>query len=399
MRVIQRFTVLGVLIVGGVVGSAQQGHASLSVHLGDVYCHAEAAGPRYFHSEITAALREMPQDDDWWPTSEEVRRRLERRALEYLAAEFAGYVAENHEVEHLLSPRCEMTEAGSGTMEVERASYARGGELLSYEVSQRTAVDWSPDFRGVFRRLAVAQSERIALVIGNGAYSSATAMRPLPSAVNDARDVGAALERLGFDTTVLLDADRNALNGALLAFSRQAAGADIALVFYSGGGVETEGVNYVIPVDARLETPAEVSFETVALDTVVAAATGARVPIVIVDACRDNPFAARVGLEQIAGAVVAGPVDAGDFETGVLVAYATTAGGLAFERGWNGVYTAALLEHLEESGLEVETMFRRVGATVAANTDGRQRPVVYSTLIESDPIRLADPEPGPAAVP
>ena len=384
---LQRLVVVAVFVAVGLAASARHAQASLWQQVGDAYCHTEAPGPRYFHSGVREASRRLSHNADWWPSDDQVRRRLERQALASLAAEFARHVAEHHEVEYLLSPRCVLTEPGSGTAEVEAAAYARDGMLVPYEASHRTAVDWSPDYRSAFRRAAAA-SRRVALVIGNDMYTEEQlGMRPLPASVNDAEDVGAALERMGFDTTVLLDAGADAIDAALRVFAQQATNAEIALVFFSGLGLEAQGVNYLVGVGARLETAADLPLAAVTLDSVVAAAAGARVPVVILDACRDNPLAeytnARLGPLEVS------PVDAGEFDAGVLVAFATTAGGLSRTTRRNGMYTAALLDHLEIPDLELEVMFRRVGAAVAMSTNGRQRPAVYSTLTTTEPILLA----------
>ena len=135
---------------------------------------------------------------------------------------------------------------------------------------------------------AASAAGRVALVVGNRAYAH---IGVLPNPGNDAADVGAALRRLGFEVTVARDADRAALNDALRAFTRRSAGADVALVFYAGHGMEMDGVNYLLPVDARLERDTDVRFETVSLDDVLAVTEGAALRLVILDACRNNPLA------------------------------------------------------------------------------------------------------------
>ena len=112
---------------------------------------------------------------------------------------------------------------------------------------------------------------RVALVVGNSAY---THIGRLPNPDNDARDMSAALRRLGFEVTTELDADRGELTAAQRAFTRESAGADVALVFYAGHGIEMDGVNYLLPVDARLERDTDVRYETVTLDDVLAATEG-----------------------------------------------------------------------------------------------------------------------------
>ena len=129
---------------------------------------------------------------------------------------------------------------------------------------------------------------RVALVVGNGTYAH---IGRLPNPGNDAADMTAALRRLGFDVTTVRDADRNAMSEALRVFTRNSAGADVSLVFYAGHGLEMDGVNYLVPVDARLERDTDVRFEAVMLDDVLASTTGADLRVVILDACRNNPLA------------------------------------------------------------------------------------------------------------
>ena len=125
---------------------------------------------------------------------------------------------------------------------------------------------------GLFAAPTAAQPERrVALVVGNSAYAH---IGRLPNPGNDAGDMSAALRRLGFEVTTELDADHRALNDALRAFTRRSVGAAVSLVFYAGHGMEMDGVNYLLPVDARLQYDTDVRYETVTLDDVLAATTG-----------------------------------------------------------------------------------------------------------------------------
>ena len=129
---------------------------------------------------------------------------------------------------------------------------------------------------------------RVALVVGNSTYAH---IGRLPNPDNDARDMSAALRRLGFEVTTEQDADRVELTEALRRFPRQSAGADVALVFYAGHGIEMDGVNYLVPVDARLERDVDVRFETVTVDDLLVSTSGASLRLVLLDACRNNPLA------------------------------------------------------------------------------------------------------------
>ncbi len=145
----------------------------------------------------------------------------------------------------------------------------------------------------VWAQAALAAADRVALVIGNSAYQAVT---PLENPLNDAADIGTTLEGLGFEVETVTDLDQVGMIRALGGFRARAAEAEIALIYYAGHGIEVEGQNYLIPVDARLSTPDAVDFEALRLDTAVRAAEGAgRLSLVIVDACRNNPFAGAEG--------------------------------------------------------------------------------------------------------
>ena len=129
---------------------------------------------------------------------------------------------------------------------------------------------------------------RVALVVGNSTYAH---IGRLPNPDNDAADISAALRRLGFEVTTELDADRVELTAALSAFSRRSVGAEVSLVFYAGHGIEMDGVNYLVPVDVRLERDVDVRFETVTVDDLLVSSSGVSLRLVILDACRNNPLA------------------------------------------------------------------------------------------------------------
>ena len=215
---------------------------------------------------------------------------------------------------------------------------------------------------------------RVALVVGNSTYAH---IGRLPNPDNDARDISAALRRLGFEVTTELDADRVELTEALRAFTRRSAGADVSLVFYAGHGIEMDGVNYLVPVDARLERDVDVRFETLTLGRpdgvdcggVVAAGDPRRVP--------EHPLARSMQRTAASRSVSGGSfADLNEDLLGdeTLVAYAAAAGTTAADgRGRNSPYTAALLSHLE-TPVEILTLFRRVRAQVLASTNGQQRP-------------------------
>ena len=226
---------------------------------------------------------------------------------------------------------------------------------------------------------------RVALVVGNSSYAH---IGRLPNPENDAADITAALQRLGFEVTTELDADGAALNEALRTFRRRSAGADVSLVFYAGHGLEVDRVNYLVPVDARLEQDTDVEYEAVPLDRVIRATEateGASLRLVILDACRDNRLAQGMRRTSTTRSISRGSFEAPDeglLRDETLVAYAAEAGRVALDgTGRNSPYTAALLTHLEEP-LELTSLFRRVRRQVLEETGGRQQPHEYGSLVD-----------------
>ena len=230
---------------------------------------------------------------------------------------------------------------------------------------------------------------RVALVVGNSDYAH---IGRLPNPTNDAADVGAALRRLGFEVTVTENAGLSVLTGALRTFTRRSESADVALVFYAGHGMEMDGVNYLLPVDARLERDTDVRYETVTLDDVLASTSGAGLRLVILDACRNNPLARSMRRSARTRSVSNGSL--GDLNEDLLgdetlVAYSAAAGTTADDgEGRNSPYASALLAHLEDP-VDIGVMFRRVRARVLSATNDRQRPHEYSSLLREHYLGVA----------
>ena len=397
MHTARSFVIIGAIFAGTIcVGFAPQAQASILIRYGDVLCHATAAGPQYYYSHIESLSISTGQPGWLLLSNTDEARRLERLTLDHLAGEFARYVAEHHEIDALtlLFPHCEVTKPrGAAAARSEEATYFLDGEFVFYETSEKIAVDWVPDLiQSVLassQAVANAVAHRKALVVGSSAYSHITAF---PNPTNDAVAVGAALERLGFEVTTVLDASRGRLALAVRAFEMHSAEADIALVFYAGHGLEVGGSHYVVPVDARLERPAHAAVENMNVARLFQAMAGAQTRIAIFDACWVNWFGARtqsvfVGPEREAHRVGLQPVTSAD--GGLLVAYAAVPGTCPEDgSGGNSPYTQALLEQLEEPSDEARVMFHRVGAAVWAATDGRQRSAVYSTLVSDLYLKL-----------
>ena len=249
--------------------------------------------------------------------------------------------------------------------------------------------------------------ERIALVIGNGKYVNANA---LPNPVSDATLIAKTLREIGFDVSEGFDLDRIAMERLVQGFLRKAGKARTALLFYAGHGMQVEGKNYLIPVDAKLEAPSDLNFETIELDKLLDVLNDtARANIIILDACRDNPlarsFASKLGATRSA-ATGNGLAAYSSVGTGTLIAFATAPGQVALDgRGTNSPFTAALTKHMRTPGLEVRQMLTRVRAEVATLTQSRQIPWDNSSLLgevylaglgkPGDPVPALAPAPAP----
>jgi hypothetical protein len=231
---------------------------------------------------------------------------------------------------------------------------------------------------------AAAPGARVALVIGNGAYVNAD---PLRNPSNDANAVAGVLRQIGFDVVQGVDLNRLGLEEKIRDFMRRALKARVALLFYSGHGMQVDGKNYLIPVDAKLTEPSDLFFETVEIDkTLDTLADPSRTTIILLDACRDNPMAKRF-IRRLPGATRSASVPSGlaaysAVGTGTLIAYATAPGQTALDgKGANSPFTTSLVKYLRVPGLEIRQLLTRVRADVAAATDNQQIPWDNSSLM------------------
>jgi hypothetical protein len=220
--------------------------------------------------------------------------------------------------------------------------------------------------------------KRVALVIGNGLYQNVPA---LPNPPNDAADVAGSLRRLGFSVRPVMNASFDDMRRALLDFGHQASDAEMAVVFFAGHGMEIGGENWLIPVDAELRTDTDAETEAVSLRTVILQVSKAsQLGLVILDGCRNNPFAAKMQRSIRVRAVERGLARIEPAEN-VLVAYAAKDGTTAADGdGRHSPFTTALLKNLEMPGLEITFMFRSVRDDVMAATHREQQPFVYGSL-------------------
>lgn len=238
---------------------------------------------------------------------------------------------------------------------------------------------------------SVATSRRVALVIGNGAYAH---VKALPNPTNDARSIARSLRDIGFTVTEGIDLDRAAMLNMTHEFLREAARAQVAVVYYAGHGVQVDGRNYLVPVDIQFQSGTDVTSAMMDMDTIMAGLDDqVRTTILILDACRNNPMAPKVasagtsrGIEGVeAGSGLAAPTSLGSGSTlgaGTLIAFATAPGQVALDgEGANSPFSAALSRHIGTPGLEVQQMLTRVRAEVVAATKSKQVPWSNSSLL------------------
>lgn len=228
--------------------------------------------------------------------------------------------------------------------------------------------------RAVAQTISVQNEQRIALVVGNAAYREG----PLRNSVNDAKAVAQALGRAGFNVILREDADRATMYEAITDFGdRLREGKGVGLFYFSGHGMQVDGRNYMVPVGARITSERMVEPEAIDVNRVLGEMDAARgrVNVVILDACRDNPYA-RAFRSQSRGLAQM------DAPQGTLIAYATAPGKTALDGvGTNSPYTAALVKQLAVPGLSIESLFKRVRVEVLSATNSRQQPWESSSLI------------------
>lgn len=226
-----------------------------------------------------------------------------------------------------------------------------------------------------------AQAERrVALVIGNAAYQNTAA---LSNPINDADDIAAALQRVGFTVQVERDLSKRGMEGALARFARLAEDADAAIFFYAGHGIQYRGTNYLMPIDARMDDEISITYELLRIDDVLFSLERVRgVKVMVLDACRNNALLDRL-LRR--GATRDAAMSRGlarvDPRGGMVIAYSTQADQVAVDgTGRNSPFTSALVKYIAEPGLEIGSLFRRVAIEVDRATGGRQLPELWVTL-------------------
>jgi tetratricopeptide (TPR) repeat protein len=222
-----------------------------------------------------------------------------------------------------------------------------------------------------------SNERRVALVVGNSAYSS---VQELPNPRRDAAAIAAVLRSLGFQTVMLeSDLSRERLVSALRSFAAEADRADWAVIYFAGHGIEVGGINYLIPVDAHLVTDRDVQFEAVPLDQLLGAVEGARkLRLVMLDACRENPFKMQ---RTLASRSVGRGFTRVEPAPGTLVAYAAKDGQVALDGdSANSPFATALLKEIKAPGLEIRRLLGFVHDDVMEMTGNRQEPYIYGAL-------------------
>lgn len=232
---------------------------------------------------------------------------------------------------------------------------------------------------------ASAEARKVALILANSDYANTSS---LPNPVNDGMLVADAAKRIGFDTITLhTDLPLDDFRQALRQFRDSARGADVAMVYFAGHGIEGRGKNWLIPVDAKLKADADLSYEAIDLNLVLEATAGAQMRMVVLDACRDNPFANgwSAATRSVSRGLARIEVD------DVLIVYAAAPGQVAYDGAeGNSPFAASLARRITQPGLPVQMLGGMVRDDVLAVTDGAQRPYI-SASVTGRPVYLVAP--------
>src|SRR4030081_1000656 len=239
---------------------------------------------------------------------------------------------------------------------------------------------------GILASSNVAKADRrVAFVVGNGAYKNVS---PLPNPPIDAKAIAGMLRNVGFEVVEGTNLTRDKMTERLLCFGNKAQGADLALFFYAGHGIAINGTNYLLPVDADIKSEMDVKLgSAINIDlTLAQTMSDAKVKLVFLDACRDNPFAAKIRSSATSRSV---NVQTGLAEMksgeGTLIAFATGPGQTALDGdvGTNSPFTRALMAHLTQPGIEIQQAMTKVRAQVQEDTSKGQLPWGHTNLIGS----------------
>ena len=215
-------------------------------------------------------------------------------------------------------------------------------------------------------------AKRYALVIGNGSYKNV----PLNNPVNDANDIANTLQELDFDVSKMINASKQEIINSIRNFENKITFSDVALFYYSGHGLQVNGINYIIPIGSDISSENEVEFEAVALNRIMSKLEKARINIIILDACRDNPYKGFRSTEK-GLAILTSKTE------GTFIAYSTAPGKVAIDgTGRNSPYTKNLIEKIHTLDLEIEDVFKEVRKAVKQETNSKQIPWDSSSLTD-----------------
>src|ERR1700761_7738331 len=254
----------------------------------------------------------------------------------------------------------------------------------------------------LFAADAAKAEKRVAFVVGNGAYKN---VAQLPNPPIDAKAMAAVLRNVGFDVVEGTNLTRDSMTEKLLEFGKKAQGADVAVFFYAGHGIAISGTNYLLPVDADIKSEMDVKLGAPInpARTLDQTMSDAKVKLVFLDACRDNPFAAKIKSNAATRSV---SVQTGLAEMksgeGTLIAFATGPGQTALDghEGANTPFTRALIDNITQPGVEIQQAMTKVRAEVNEQTNKGQLPWGHTNLIGSVYLNpAAAPAPATAAAP
>jgi hypothetical protein len=236
-----------------------------------------------------------------------------------------------------------------------------------------------------FTGTAAFADKRVAFVVGNAAYKNVPA---LPNPAIDAQTMASTLRNVGFDVVEGINLTRDRMSEKLLDFGRKAEGADVAVFYYAGHGIAVNGTNYLLPVDADLKSEMDVKLgAAINVDnTLEQTMQDAKVKLVFLDACRDNPFAAKIrSARATRGVTVDSGLAAMTSGTGTLIAFATGPGQTALDgdKGTNSPFTRALVANITRPGVEIQQAMTAVRAQVNEETNKNQLPWGHTNLIGS----------------
>ncbi len=262
-------------------------------------------------------------------------------------------------------------QGANGEIKVQKSIVLREGDNSVYLIAANTAGRIQSEKRTIIYNKALPE-KRLALVIGNSNYSNGVSLK---NPVNDANLIEGTLKQLGFDVIKSLNVDKAAMENSIREFSRQMSNYNVALFYYAGHGIQVDGINYLIPIDAKLENKNECSWEAVAVNRVTDefGKHETNTNIVILDACRNNPFRSWVrGPEQ--GFKAMGTIN------GTIISFATSEGATAADgTGANGLYTEELVKQMVIPQT-IEYVFKRTRSNVQTRSNGQQTPMEWTYL-------------------